>query len=367
MRVFSIADPRDFEQGNSTWSPIYSMVVGESGYLMYPYGPCGILSTSMKGQCCYSSLDTSDLGSMGYLSGVSYVVADDALAHTESWTDDQISRWAPTGVSGMTFCYLTQSVTPPSAANLNGYQSLFYIDDGSCIDGHYRCNSGSFEYYNDTGCTGLAASIQLHSSDAAFTDFPVLAAFTARTVTLAYGSLSIGWTAYDPDNFLVPTFHNYSEIVCLVLYAFALIGYLIALGWSVIRYSRKPSTHLLVLCCSQVLWVLWICFRLVYLYTVFPTYEALFLIQTPMNYLYNFSTLATTIYTTLFFNHVMMASRKTQGLLFVLLLVVHILLGGANYFWVSQDSPYWIQYVWWYFSPYWIIVMLVWDIIPLNM
>ncbi|KAJ3327802.1 hypothetical protein HDU91_004264 [Kappamyces sp. JEL0680] len=324
----------------------------------------------MSDQCCYSSLDTSESGSMGYPSGTSYVVTDESTLLDASLTDSQIMAWSPTSATGMTYCYLALAVypSPPApTADLAGYQSLFYLSDGECYDGLVRCfANGTLLIYGASECSDTPVEAQLTSSAVVVSSSSYLGSFVAKLLTVSEGHQKMGWTTYNPDIYLIPNFQNKLEIVGTIFYAAALAGEVVTMTWTAIQYRKKPNPQLLFLLFSQTLWLCWISLRIGYVFSIFENNADLYMVQTPMNYMKSLATLSTTIYTTWFFNSVLKPAVWMSYCIYGFLFVAHLALNGSMYLWVSPATPNWIQGTWNGYNGYWIIVMFIWDIIPLN-
>ncbi|KAJ3336052.1 hypothetical protein HDU91_001928, partial [Kappamyces sp. JEL0680] len=94
---------------------------------------------------------------------------------------------------------------------------------------------------------------------------------------------------------------------------------------------------------------------------------SLYMVQTPMNYLKALATLGTVMYSITFFMHMLNIPKLLATIAYLFVLWCHFALTGAEYVWVSPSMATYELNEWWGLRPYWVIVMFIIDIIPLNM
>lgn len=345
---------------------------------VYPYVPCGNMEIPMSENenCCYSSVDTTTVGTWGIGSG--YIRAFNSTS-----ASPDLSPYATTSAATAEYCYLAASSV--SLTNLYGYVAVAVLkDEEYCSDGFFgglRCfANGTLAVYYETNCAD-SPDMELYdltSSPLAISASPLLGDFEASLIAVAAGRETVGWTTFLPyweSHATIVTPVDYLSLVCFIL---SVLFHLAACGWAVYRYYRGRVRARLFVLFSQILWL----GRAV-------TEVAIYYIQTPIlttddlyaynwlslstDYLSNFATLSCVLYTAYTSKTLLNLKRDREIIMYVTLIALHIVLAGGRY---ADDACYLISTCsrslklslgqWYTLNGWWTLVMMIWDVIPLT-
>ncbi|KAI8906251.1 hypothetical protein EDD86DRAFT_210208 [Gorgonomyces haynaldii] len=310
----------------------------------YEIGFCGNFYHQESTHCCYSSLDT--LLSNGVQSGFQ--------------TDEDIPllQALPKSASGQNYCHVV------SSGLFDGYDELYLIADGSCIDDRYSCqlNPPALKLYNDTGCQQPMAIIPVAVQS--YSDYGI-ARVTIETVQ---GSLnSFIWTSLTPSAILIPDFHNLKplEVLAIALFAlgFVFSAYMVYHYW--LKYYESPSKSMLYKLIMHIFWLLLVIAKFIY-WTAPLDWYAIY--SQVMCCIYNFATLTIALHSAAFLNkysHKAKPWMKQANI--VLLVFIHLALAGAWYidYFRCVYTPI-SEFVsnWNNLTSFWILFVFVYDLIP---
>jgi hypothetical protein len=368
---FSVSNVDATKKGNETWPQIYEAVLKENGYPVYPYYTCGNAMVGFDGHCCYSSLDTSNDYSRGIQSGMEIPLPSTANAGSPDFLS-----YFPTNANAQFYCQISND-----RGGQFGYLNAWYLQDGVCSPTlikttvSVRCHSNGLQLFNTSDCSGTSETF-LVSGTPSIAVSTLVGSLSVRVVNVGGGMQKVGWTAFEPYWLLVPVLRIGQEIVAVLAFSLALLSALVSLAWAVKKVMiRKENKSLWFLCFSQMVWVCWILVRIRYIYTVFITNDSFYQTKVPMMILQNITTVCTAIYSTLFFNTVLQNDVTPTAKLVptILLPIFHLLLAGSQYVNIYQLFPYansplirFIKKQWEPLLPYWIMVMFIWNLLPLT-
>ncbi|KAJ3304380.1 hypothetical protein HDV03_002861 [Kappamyces sp. JEL0829] len=323
-------------------------------------------------QCCISSLDTSINGTLGVTSGT------DILLPSSAPDEASILHYAPATANGASYCYLTAL----DSSSLFTYQNILYLNDGFCVDPYYspaRCfPNGTLAFYPGTsGCEGTPETFDLSSLSQELTS-DYAGSFLAKIVTVGTGKTTIGWTRFAPATLLVPNFKNASEVFEIIFFILALIGMIYSCYFALRKFLKTPKPEPALLLFSQLVWVGWIILRIYYIYAIFVDFFKLSQFSTALSWLFNIASGSTVAYTTVIFFRVLTPPRTTMIAISVGMFVAHFFFAGGNYakVWEVMDGGnymptdgflHWQDDNWSKLGAYWVIIMFVWDIVPLSL
>ncbi|KAJ3304379.1 hypothetical protein HDV03_002860 [Kappamyces sp. JEL0829] len=314
--------------------------------------------------------DTSINGTLGVTSGM------DILLPTSAPDEAIIRGYAPTASNGASYCYLTAL----DSSSLFTYQNILYLNDGFCVDPYYspaRCfPNGTLAFYPGTsGCEGTPETFDLSSLSQELTS-DYAGSFLAKTITIGTASTPVGWVNFVPGMYLIPNFKHPAEIFEVIFFILALLGYLYSCFFSAMKFKKSPKLEPFTMFFSQLLWVTWIILRIYYIYKIFDNDFVMSQVSSALGWLGNFATLSSVIYTSMIYFKIQASPISVKVAILLFLFASHMMFAGANYarIWMAMDSGNYTpsdSFLDWYdkwdlLSPYWIIIMFVWDIVPLS-
>ncbi|KAJ3301571.1 hypothetical protein HDV03_000647 [Kappamyces sp. JEL0829] len=359
MILFSVAEISDALPGdNQTWPSMYAFAAPP-----YPVTPCGNLqaAVSIPGECCISAIEGS--GAL-YSSGTSHIV-DPAL----NLTANDLVAFAPSDANGHSYCHLAATV----ADSLLGYSSVWILaQDAVCVEGFLSCSSsGVLQVWdkNATDCSGNARERYPLSDKGSVITSGVLGGISAGVVVMQQGTESPSWTEYAPGYLLIPNFKSPIDYIATILYSLALLGALIVVLYAANRVYQRRTHQMIILCVSQLFWLAYVCFRIVYIYSLFPSDSVLSLYSFALGCTQNLAMLLTALYTANFlFAVVPKVSRRTMVLTILFILVLHFGLAGSNYLTLLATDPSQPLYNfinrWDAYRSYFTCFLFFWNIVP---
>lgn len=144
-------------------SPLTFLQRVSDGLLSTPFPAiiCGSVPSTyvLPNQCCMSTIPIYLSMTGGLASGL-----DVTLNSTGALSDAELNRYAPKTANGNTYCLLTSAVA--GSFSVFGYESVSYLNDGSCIDSQIQCRQdGTLVVYQAaSGCMGVSQSYTLSSN-----------------------------------------------------------------------------------------------------------------------------------------------------------------------------------------------------------
>ncbi|KAI8904740.1 hypothetical protein EDD86DRAFT_212684 [Gorgonomyces haynaldii] len=359
MIAFNLSDPESYEQPeNEPWPTMYSMLLLNVGYLMYPYGECGSMLTTMDGACCISAIDPSDnpaTGTFGVTSATDFFFEDDSL--------DNLSHNMQQA-SNKDYCLLSSLYE--DEWTLEGYLHMLYLGDGGCFDST-RCIHHQIIFYNDTHCQTEIESFDLDTNQQTITTL-FYGDINAQLYTVENATMQVTWTNYQPDYILVPNFKEFTEIIAVVLYILTLLIMSFSL-YSHALSAYRGYTHMkMVAAVSRFFWIAWTVGNMCYTYIIYSDLNTLFITDSLRGISLAIASLTMVLYSNFFIYTATGMPQLWRIICTVLTLVLHIGLVGGQYGYfaliVNPELGLEFLFKWGRNSKYWIMFMYVWDIVP---
>jgi hypothetical protein len=354
MYIFHVSDPSSFEKPeNESWPAMYSLMVLNDGVLVPPFGVCGLSAITIPNACCFSSLDLTVSG--GIASGVNTVIEP-----TEEWT-----HMGMIGSNGRTYCHFRAN----GPQELMGYHSLFYLNDGKCKK-HVRCFSNqSFAIYDDESCDGPGQVFAISSNNQNYQN-PLMGTFQGSLLSFRNAANTVGWITYAPWTLLVPSLDNWAGKLAVSLQTISIALILSTIGYLGNQFVRTKRFFVLSMLIANFTWLLWVILATVYTYSYFDA--SIFpIVYGFYRWLLLFATLYTTFNATSFLLLVCKFPDLWNRIMYALLILTHLgLCAGAYlspfvYYMPSLAGAFPTVSYWDGFESYWIIVMFLWDMLPL--
>ncbi|KAJ3370061.1 hypothetical protein HDU91_006616 [Kappamyces sp. JEL0680] len=348
------------------YPPFYDLWWNEWGMTPYPANGqfCGELLVETTGFCCLTSLDKSFAfgGSFGYSSGAE-ILFDPS---------DSLQPF-PVATKDATYCQIDYS-----RANTN-LLNQFVLMDGSCatnvaLYGSVACDSSSVSFYSDFQCSDLVGTFDYPQSPNITLDAMELSV-AAYTFGSSVPYQKMGWNTQQPQQYLVPGFHEPSEILGFICLVLSITGHLAAIFVSLKTYRANRSSIVLFNSFVQFLWLLYNILRFVLDYTVFPTIESLFPLQMAMLWCQSLAELTSMTFSLQVF-HLLYKPRPTARYCnYALMAILHITFAGGTYglsicnnihecYSPVNPEPYASFYRWYLLFHYSIIIMLLYNMVP---
>ncbi|KAI8903574.1 hypothetical protein EDD86DRAFT_250287 [Gorgonomyces haynaldii] len=314
----------------NTSNPYYDFVVQE-----YGMGTCGNYYEPESLHCCYASLDLD--GSKGVQSGSHYL--QNVLPRMNA-----------------NYCWIMSN-------NFDGYQQLMILPN-KCVDGKYKCTLGPsvLNVYDGNGCT---QPLETHPLDASvhhsrYGDF-------TWNVSYLTGQNYYIWVSQTPSTVLVPNLSRLTppEILAVPLYIGALLIGLWTCYVFISKYIKTKSSFMFSKMIQQIMWTVWLVAKFFYWTTVFSTTEGFAIYSQIMNAAFNIATLQTILGSAAFVNkYYKWKNPLLPKINYGLLIFAHLVLTGENYFDNMPNPMQNLLITWRSFAPFWILVLYVYDVIP---
>lgn len=357
VNVFYVNDTTSTSPQSSTetWPDVYAYFQGQS------QGVCG-LGNSPLSKCCHSSLD------------ISSSVYQSAMYKSAANYDSTVIQAAmPISAKGSTYCNY-QNVG--NSESLYGGLTEIYILAGKCVDGVFCSFDGlSTLIYPSGTCTNATGSLSLSlagSSDA-FTSSTTtfLGSIEVTTVSISKASITYSWIAFEPGQYAAPNIKQALGVICLLAIIFTFGCLLWTVYFYLDRYLTQRTYLPLAYTVTQALWVIYTCFMVAYTFGNFKTELSLAVVGAFDFGLLNIASLASVLITTSVLVQVFTNSAFHMYMTFAAIFAIHISLAGSNYiiyFAIASgfDSVYYAYLAWSVTKFYWIIFMLIFNIIPVS-
>ncbi|KAI8906253.1 hypothetical protein EDD86DRAFT_248549 [Gorgonomyces haynaldii] len=308
----------------------------------YSIGYCGNLWFPEDKRCCYQSLD------MGLSNGVQ------SGSHFES---DFNLKSLPKDANGFQYCLVE------GLPLFDGYEKLYLLANGLCVDDKYSCSQSTLYIHNGTGCSHTVAR------------YPIPSLNITNDLGNAYVSLSnlesgentFVWVSMTPSTFLIPDFKSLGgfETTVLVLYCIAFILSPATVIIYAIKYYKTQSSLIRFKLLLSVFWLLLLIAKFIYWTVSFDWYA---IYSEIMCALFGLATLSTSINTAFFINKFAGFTRDWYATVNLAVLIsIHIIFAGAWYldYWRCVTNP-WQSFVtqWNTLTLYWILFMFLYDLSP---
>ncbi|KAI8897476.1 hypothetical protein BC833DRAFT_658573 [Globomyces pollinis-pini] len=349
--------PNDHE----TWSKLYTAFIQYS-----PLGTCGLGPQRMD-SCCIASTDLTI--TYGLKSG-----SPSVLETNKSTYDNYFYQ----SMKGNTYC----QITPTNNSILRGFNDVFFLADGSCIDDYFQCTEDhEFIVYNNTKCQGDKVIIKFDSSKTQFSN-DILGQFDGQLRTDINGSISTKWTTYQPFRKSRPMFPYEGPDIgwdrcAIILLITSLLLHIVGFLYSIRSRIRMKSSSLYPNCMilNQFLSLLLSINLLINVLSPIPSIDVYVFHVVTIKYLLEFSSLSSALLTMLQFylTTKTLLHKRTYYAILILLLAIHLIFTGGVYLevcWVSSTLEstaicnYSFRARWLSISDWWFVVLFIWNIIP---
>ncbi|KAJ3348272.1 hypothetical protein HDU91_006595, partial [Kappamyces sp. JEL0680] len=347
LYIFTVANPNSKSHPvDESWPVIYSLQTNGWGGV-YPFkSSCGQAPAplSSNGECCCASMD--GVGVNNYQSGISHWLASTSDIHSQF----------PAAANGQTYCDLSAA----DSSSLYGYQRIFYLASGGCIDGNTTCTVsngvGTLTVYPDGAqCSGTAlTTLSISSSPIAFGVQPGVGSVNGQLTTVNNGTKFVEWTTQLPTGRVLSSPKSAPEKFGYACYVMSIVFSGAAFLWAAKRYYEKRKWFWLCSLISQALWVAFCIDSLIFNTTQWYP-QSVFINQNLINkLLMNLSSLSTMGITYVYMMVIVVPRPNIYMQLgyWAVILGLHLTFVGGSY----------IQ--WWFYPnfPNWLINWLNWKI-----
>ncbi|KAJ3272477.1 hypothetical protein HDV01_005547 [Terramyces sp. JEL0728] len=305
------------------------------------YGYCGLSPEYLYDSCCYYSKNLAETG--GYKSGGLGLVTGSPL------------DVAPIGSSNYQYCHLHSD----DSNNYFGLLDVFVLNNGKCNFG-VSCSNSILTVFNDTDCISQVTQTSLSSTVSFINELNV----TGQMITNLNGTTEIYWTAVLDENYTPTTFDIPSVLLCITI---ALMG-VVYLYSAYLDYRIQTKQFWKDVLIHHA----WTLSAIVVLYNLFvPTCSDW--IPISQYALSNICSLITVLNGVYFWNRVLGTGKLVQAATYMFILLLHMVLAGANYFIacylaIALDNPlcpYHVLSDWFNFAFYWILYMFIQNTVPI--
>ncbi|KAI8892748.1 hypothetical protein BC833DRAFT_662157 [Globomyces pollinis-pini] len=350
---FENTDIESYDNGNDTVPNTY--------YYSKTGGYCGNYMELTFSQCCLSTLDLTL--SNGYQSLLPALVDD---------FDGDVLATLTANSNGGKYCYIQPTTTELTPTLFN---QMLFLADNSCIDGAYRCSkNGTFQTFADTECLKPIESFPLSIQESDH-ESNSIGHFIGQMKIIEKAENTIIWTTYLPNTAAVPNTSSTADIlthVCQVIY----LGAVLLLTFrSIIRYRKGKQTIWFFYILLNIFRLVLRITHVVYWYTPITDWNQSFLFGWVYYCFVGIEYLWTVLITAfqIFQLEMFKKFKWLRNLGLIIIIIVHLVFYGSNYFFICaisyvkglgfciSDS---FRYSWMSISPYWMIFMVVCNILP---
>ena len=348
MYAFNISDLTSAEPAQGeVWPPMYSLI---SQYFVY--GTCGCLFVEPRGSCCYRIVGDA-LGK--YHSGASQLI--DSV--------QKASPGIPKTVNGKQYCYLL-----PDSTNTGvfGYQSAYYLADGSCVDQVQCLPDGQLVLFSDSECTKVGESFSLTNQPALLSS-NLTGNVLAQLLTVQDASIWFSFVTSTPGRLVTPEFNHPANIMSLLAYLTCVvltIGNMVNGTKKFIQRKKNMDAFIVV---NMFLWLLATIFNFCFWVLTFSDVQTMGIFSEIRSLSYNLASL-TSLYIGSLMLQVAVRNFWYRVGIYIVLGVLHLVLAGEYYIdYFTADNYANLAIAdfatqWYTLYPFWICVMLLFNAIP---
>jgi hypothetical protein len=304
-----------------------------------PFPKCGLSQIKIPDQCCINS---ENIQESVYYSGLANIIAEGDIIPGFN----TIEHYFPIDSNNYTYCNIQFNQT-----------QIFVLSDGSFYN-QYKCfTNGSFNFYNDTACVLRLETIQLNYTEADFSyeNYSI----TALLVNITNATNYATFQAYEP----LPLWGFY-EKVSVSLYIISILFFVFVGGFSIYRYYKNPVRFNLLVCFTNILWLIY-----VILYPIFLVYYG-FAYEQGLLILLGICVLLKVLESASLITSLRLSSNPElfRSIVYTFLFLLYFGLAGSSFVFtcnIQENCSESAALVGWRNCfKYWLFFMFFWDIIP---